>query len=156
MSWLMFGVSCAGKPYTGEQPMAELPAGLEAIMGDAGESCKTACAKSQRVCSEAHFQAVNGCNQLRQRFHCEAGCDVRSNDTAVPAYTISSAGKAERPAFCWVAPPASQQTSCDGASAILQRLCPCSAAEPTAVGIAALAEVEGIDAHIDPQAAVSR
>ena len=119
----------AGKPIIPEPPLPALGVGVEAVMGQVGESCTAACASAERTCSAPELAALNSCNILRTLVPCEAGCAVHTGFDAAPAYVSSQAEKGEQPTFCWVRgsmPAESEQAACDAAAPVLQRLCACA------------------------------
>ena len=119
----------AGKPIIPEPPLPAIGEGVEAVMGQLGESCAAACAAVERTCSATDLPALNSCNILRTLVPCEAGCAVHTGFDAAPAYVSSQAEKGEQPTFCWVRenmPTEGEQPACGAAAPMLQRLCACA------------------------------
>lgn len=150
----------AGKPHTVEEALGALPGNVEVVIGEPSESCTAACARSQRACSSTDFLALNGCNQLRQRFRCEAGCGVRLDSVSVPGYITSTADRGEQPTFCWISQPgstgvATQPSTCEASTPSFQRLCPCAGSLLVLVPEQAAAQGSDIVAQVDATVAGS-
>ena len=120
---------CAGKPVIPEPPLPRLEEGVEAVMGQLGESCTAVCSSVESTCVALQLAALNSCNILRTHVPCEAGCALHSGFDAAPAYVSSQADKGEQPTFCWISrvtAAVDQQAACDAAAPTLQRLCACA------------------------------
>lgn len=97
----------------------------------AGEDCDAACARVQAndarwQCAPQHATLVNNCNIMRQRFVCQAGCEM-SEGRDQPSYVLSQAPKTHRPTTCFIHEPALLHGGfvCNGSHTQTQRLCPC-------------------------------
>ena len=122
-----FCFSRAGRPRTPPpQNLPPLPPDAVVVAADSGASCATACdAAGGLECGDA--APVADCNALRDRFGCEAGCDVADGSTLVPgpAYIEAGADKSARPALCVVPAEGGGGAACDAAMGAVRRLCVC-------------------------------
>lgn len=117
--------------------MAEpLPAGaldgVSLVLGDANDSCETACSKRKQRCSAPHLKWANSCDRLREVAGCEAGCEALKGGGggggggggAMPAYVDGGAPKNARPAMCFTA-ASEAALGCAAKEQHYHRLCSC-------------------------------
>ncbi|GIL53914.1 hypothetical protein Vafri_9497 [Volvox africanus] len=97
--------------------------GVEVVVGFKNEACDTFCLHRKKRCSQEHLRWLNSCDRLRERFGCEAGCEVVTG--LGPSYVDGNAPKPERPAMCFVQPQEATTLSCSVREENHMMLCPC-------------------------------
>lgn len=125
--------SVQGTPHTAPAPPKGALDGVTVVLGPSGVSCDTACALDGLVCSVAHLQYLNSCDQLRLKSACEAGCVAETSAAHMPSYVDPDAQKPQRPAICLVSGNGGSSSSgasgagysCDGREQQVRRLCSC-------------------------------
>lgn len=113
------------------------PEGVVLQDASKGEDCNAACARLDTQepalrwqCAPQHATLVNNCNVMRQRFVCQAGCEM-SEGRDQPSYVLSEAPKTHRPTTCFIHEPALLGGFlCNGSHSQTQRLCPCLKTSP--------------------------
>eukprot|EP00878_Enallax_costatus_P017950 GHUV01018875.1.p1 GENE.GHUV01018875.1~~GHUV01018875.1.p1 ORF type:complete len:299 (+),score=72.19 GHUV01018875.1:565-1461(+) len=100
--------------------------GVTVVLSASGASCSTMCQQQGLTCSQKHLHFLNSCDRLREVINCEAGCEVETFTSSMPAAVDPEAPKASRPALCLVGKnPPEAQFSCEATANYMRRLCSC-------------------------------